>query len=232
YWILLDGTSGWIRLDLPGESRLNRVSLLNTRNGLGFDRRTRAYRVELIGPGGSSSFPGDLPAYPRWGQLDLPGTPVTAVVVHIDGHDGRGGGLDEISLEGHPAHGLGAHRETIWALVLTAALVLLGLRAPARLRAAATPQRLCFVVLGVVLVAIGYRLLRFSTSVSVFDWDLTYKAGDFDTWAKTRAFFANLRIPLPPVLAFLEIGAFRATGSSELVIRTLYKASIVGGYLG
>jgi hypothetical protein len=230
YWLLPNTTPGWIRLELGREYLLDEIAVLNTRNGLGADRRTNQYRIALVGPNRPEPIAGVLPPYPNWERHRLSAT-ASAVVVYVESFEGLGGGLDEVSLTGRPA-GLGRHQDTLLALLLTAAMVLIALRAPPRLRAALTRERLCLLGLGLALTVIGQRLLRFSTSVSVFEWGLAFQASEFDTLKKTAAFFSSLRIPLPPLLAFLEILSYRLTGTSDFVIRTVYKVSIVGGYLG
>jgi hypothetical protein len=231
HWLLPERTAGWIRLDLGGAYELDEIALLNTRNGLGADRRTRRYHLELVDAKAPEPIAGVLPPYPRWQHHPLAST-ATAVIVHIDDFEGVGGGLDEVTLVGRPAGGPGRYRDTILAVLLTATLVTLWRWSPGRLRAALTRERLWLLGLGLALAVIGYRLLRFSNSVSVFEWGLVYQASEFDTWAKTRTFFAELRMPLPPLLALLEIVSYRLTGTSDFVIRTLYRASMVGGYLG
>lgn len=231
YWLLPSGTPGWIRLDLAGAYRLDRVAILNTRNGLQFDRATKGYRVELIGPTGSSFLAGELPAYPEWREHDLPGPVVTAVTVHVDGHEGLGGGLDEIALTGRRAHGLGALPDTVWAALFTALIMLAAARLPAGWRRVVTRERSGLFVLSLVLVVVGVRVLRFSTSVSAMEWGLIFNVRELNTLAKVQAFFANLMVPIPPALALVEIVAQNATGNNDLMIKTIYKVSIVGGYL-
>jgi hypothetical protein len=231
YWLLPNKTPGWIRLELDREYLLEEVALLNTRNGLGSDRRTRSYHLELVGPGSLAPISSVLPPYPKW-QRQRTSAIASAVVVHVDEFDGLGGGLDEVSLVGRPAHGLGSHRDSLLALLVTIALLLAWVRSPPRIRALLTRERLLLGAMILALAVIGQRLLRFSTSVSVFEWGLAFQASEFDTLAKIQAFFWGLRIPLPPVLAFLEIVSYRLTGSSDFVIKTLYKVSIVGGYVG
>jgi hypothetical protein len=234
FWLLPDRTPGWIRIDLDGEYRLDRLDILNTRNGLNFDRATTAYRIELIGPGGSSFIrPAEpLPAYPDWRGHDLPAPVVSAVVIHVDGFSGAGGGLDEVALTGRPAHGLGVVRDWLLALLATGLFVVVALRWPVAWRGAVTHQRAAFAVLALALVVVGQRLLRFNTAVSALEWGLFFDVGELTTFAKVRSFFANLMIPIPPVLALVEIAAQNLTGNNDFMIKTVYKVSIIGSYVG
>ncbi|MEO5766964.1 MAG: hypothetical protein ABIS92_01310 [Polyangia bacterium] len=232
YWLLPDATPGWIRLDFDGERRLDRVEILNTRGGLEADRKTKKYRIELIGPGSSPVIEGELPAYPEWRQHSLAGTVVSAVVVHLDTFVGKGGGLNEIAVVGSPAHGLAAQRDRLLALLLSALMVLAAARLPDRWRAAMTRPRCCFLLLGLLQALIGIHALRFSTSVSSLEWNLLFNVAEFDSLTKVRGFFANLMVPIPPALALLEIVTQSLTGTNDFVIRTVYKVSIIGAYLG
>jgi hypothetical protein len=231
FWLLPNGARGWLRLELDGDYLLERVSLLNTQNGLARDRRTTSYRVALVGPAGDVSLAGTLPGYPRWQHHDLAGTVVRTVIVYVDGFAKLGGGLNEIALVGRPAHGLGRHRETLLALLVTSLLVLVWWRVRAGRWPFLTGPRLWLLGLSAGLVVFGLHILRFSTSLSTFEWCGEFRLEELDTLAKVKDFFANLRIPIPPALALLEIGVARLTGDNDLVIRGLYKLSIIGAYL-
>jgi hypothetical protein len=231
YWLLPNELDGWLRLELDGEYRLDRLQILNTRNGKHSDRATDRYSVELLGASGSSFFTDHLPAYPAWHDQAFPGTLVHAVIIHVEGYQGHGGGLDEVALTGRPASGLAAHRDDLLALLGCGLLGALLLRWPVRWRVAITSERICLVVLALSLVIVGQRLLRFSSAVSSLEWGLVFDIRELDTLAKVKTFFANLVIPIPPLLALLEVASQQLTGNNDFVIKTLYKGSIVGSYL-
>ncbi len=230
FWLLEDGKTGWLRLDLGRPTYVDRIDVLNTRNGMGNDRATQSYRIELAGEGGSTSLAGLLPAYPEWQSHPLDRPVVTSVVIHVDSWRGQGGGLNEVVIHGQAAAGLAAHVSWLLPLLFAIAAAVTWHLAGGQLRARVTGPCALLGALVVLIVVLGCRFLQFSTSVSAFEWFTLFEVKSFTTWRSTIDFFQNLLIPIPPSLALLEIVVYNLTGSIDLVIRTLYKTSIIGAY--
>src|SRR5262249_45234741 len=54
---------------------------------------------------------------------------------------------------------------------------------------------------------------------------------DFPTARALISFLRELRVPIPPVISALEIASFQWSGSTDLVTKYLYRASLVGTYV-
>ena len=91
-----------------------------------------------------------------------------------------------------------------------------------------------YIRLGILcaFIGIGAYLVRSSDSVPALTWMYIYKPSDFvhASAASIVLFFANLRIPIPPMIALLEILSIKTQGSAMLVTRYGYRIALVGSY--
>jgi hypothetical protein len=228
-WLLPNGQTGSIRFSFAAPQRLDAVRILNTRNRLYFDRATENYRLAIVDSSGEHVVAkGKLRAYPQWETIALDGRVAESAILYVDSYTTHGGGLAEVAFAGAPAHGVP------WRLLFAFSCALLAAvtypRLSARLEAPSARPLLVLVVLLAFLTAWGLRSLRFYTSVSTFEWLLLFEVREFTTWAETARFFAELRVPIPPWLALLEIAAYRSFGNTDLITRDFYMVSIVAGH--
>ncbi|MFC1705203.1 hypothetical protein ACFL59_00090 [Planctomycetota bacterium] len=236
FWLLPDSKPGWIKLDFEGEHEVHEIGLLNTRNGLRKDRYTEGYSLSLIAADGTlRRFRGVLGHYPTWTRytFDRPEERPRAVsaVIEVVTAAERGGGLNEAVFRGVPVDRLSRTLAMALPLLLSliaASLVALLYRV---LRSLMTPQNVTMAGLTFLLVAVGVNLLRYSTSLSVFEWDLVFDVRELTSWGSVFEFFRNLMVPIPPALAMFEIAAYNLTGSIDASIRHLYKISLLTPYV-
>ncbi len=93
-------------------------------------------------------------------------------------------------------------------------------------------RSLCvWAALTIALLIIGAVLVRNATAVPATNWMLMYRPSDFPTTHDLVIFLKELRVPIPPVVAALEVVSFQRTGSTDLVSKYLYRASLVGTYV-
>jgi hypothetical protein len=83
----------------------------------------------------------------------------------------------------------------------------------------------------VLLVCLGLYLARHSNGSAAMHWMLIYAPSDFPTLASMVTFFADLRIPIPPVLGALEIWNYQLTGTTDFVTIYLYRVGFFGAYV-
>lgn len=76
------------------------------------------------------------------------------------------------------------------------------------------------------LFALPY--MRYGNSVPSFTWSWVYSQDEFveicKSWDSIKTFYRDLRVPIPPVIAGLEILSYRLSGSFDLVTIYLYRA--------
>lgn len=90
---------------------------------------------------------------------------------------------------------------------------------------------LLWLSLSAALLAIGTALVQESVAVAATTWMHMYNPSDFPTLADMLTFLRELRVPIPPVIAALEILSVQRTGSNALVTESLYRTSLVGSYV-
>jgi hypothetical protein len=77
----------------------------------------------------------------------------------------------------------------------------------------------------------GVWLTREARAFSAVGWMVIYDAADFPTLGSLAAFLRDLRIPVPPYLAVLEVVEHQLTGGLELTTVLAYRLAIVLAYL-
>jgi hypothetical protein len=81
------------------------------------------------------------------------------------------------------------------------------------------------------LTLIGGILVRSSVAVPATTWMHIYDPAEFRTTRALVDFLAGLRVPIPPVIAALEILNVQHTGSADLVTVYLYRFAVVASYV-
>ena len=81
-----------------------------------------------------------------------------------------------------------------------------------------------FLVVAIVLVWNMGRAMR------VVEWMNIYRIEDFKSFGDAFPWIADLRIPIPPNLALLEISEYRLLGSTDISTGLLYKAYVLTAY--
>ncbi|MEO8601812.1 MAG: hypothetical protein ABI629_04480 [bacterium] len=87
------------------------------------------------------------------------------------------------------------------------------------------------VLFSVALLIIGATLVRGSDAEPATTWMHMFTPADFPTGSDLIAFLLSLRVPIPPVIAALEIISVQLTGSTDLVMIDLYRVGLAGTYL-
>jgi hypothetical protein len=103
YWLLPDKTKGWIEIDLGGEYTIEKVKILNTKNGESEDRWTEEYTLELKDSSKSivKTTKSRFPDHHVWKEHEfLKIHKVHYVRLNIDSFGTRGGGINEIDVYG------------------------------------------------------------------------------------------------------------------------------------
>jgi hypothetical protein len=87
------------------------------------------------------------------------------------------------------------------------------------------------VPLTVVSVVAGGLLVRNSVAVPATTWMHQYDPGSFESARDLLAFLQQLRVPIPPLIAGLEILSVQHTGTTDLVTTYLYRTALVAAYV-
>lgn len=84
-----------------------------------------------------------------------------------------------------------------------------------------------------VLVFLGALWLNGASSSTALTWMSIYVIEDFAdfSWADILTFLLQNKLPLPPVITFLELAAYKISGSTYIVTTLLYKVAFVAPYL-
>ncbi len=102
YWLLPDGTTGWVQVELDAQHQLARIRWLNTHNGEDYDRAATEWRLAISADGlgfqeiasGTEEFSPE----PEWVTVEVPEEADAArfIRLYVDGYYGLGGGVNEI----------------------------------------------------------------------------------------------------------------------------------------
>ena len=87
------------------------------------------------------------------------------------------------------------------------------------------------VPLTILTVVAGGLLVRNSVAVPATTWMHQYDPGSFKSGRDLLAFLQQLRVPIPPLIAGLEILSVQHTGTTDLVTTYLYRTALVGAYV-
>ena len=93
------------------------------------------------------------------------------------------------------------------------------------------PSIALWVLLAAALTLVGGVLVRDSVAVPATTWMHMYDPAAFPTARALIDFVAGLRVPIPPVIAALEIVSVQQTGSTALVTVYLYRVALVATYV-
>ena len=235
YWIAPPGKPAWIECWLDDRYTVDSMRILNTRHGLRKDAFTIAYRVVFTDSDGAAIvFEDKLPPYPDWQIRDFGSSPLQNIVsarIELTEMAPQGGGLNEVVFLGVPS-GASAFRWRLILLLMGAALLALAATILHRKRNQwFTPPRLVFFGLSLLLCGFGIYVLRYTTSVSAFEWGLLFNVTELSEWEDITTFFKHLMVPIPANLALFEIIVYKLTGNLDLSIRYLYKLSIILPYV-
>ncbi len=82
----------------------------------------------------------------------------------------------------------------------------------------------------VLFCAFALPMARYGNSAPSFTWSWVYAEDEFieicQSWDEIQAFYRDLRVPIPPIIAGLEILSYRLSGGFELVTIYLYRALV------
>lgn len=104
YWLLSDGVTGWIQIDLEKEYFITKIKLLNTKNSVvGNNHWTKKYKLELKDSDNKvlklieDIFPGPY----SWKTHPFSLNEVRFVKLYVETSGGLGGGINEIDVYGY-----------------------------------------------------------------------------------------------------------------------------------
>ncbi|MEW6401985.1 MAG: discoidin domain-containing protein [Chloroflexota bacterium] len=106
YWLLADGATGWVQINLQQTYLIVKLRWLNTHNGNCGDRATTQFHIALSSTGDFSGEEEDVyqgmmgfSYFPQFQEAMLT-TPAAAQYVrfYVDGYDKWGGGLNELEV--------------------------------------------------------------------------------------------------------------------------------------
>jgi len=84
-----------------------------------------------------------------------------------------------------------------------------------------------------LLILLGIFWLKGTSSSPAVTWMSIYVIEDFAffSWTDIYTFLLQNKLPLPPVIAFLELAAYKMFGSTYLVTIFLYKVAFIAPYV-
>jgi hypothetical protein len=103
FWLLPNGATGFITIDLPKPVSIDKIRILNTHNDGFNDRGTRDFHVDIVKPGGERETIW-RDSFLRMGESkdkDFGGVNANRVIVYVDSFFRSGGGLNEIEVIGN-----------------------------------------------------------------------------------------------------------------------------------
>ena len=108
YWLLADGRTGWVQVDLGADYNITKIRWLNTHNGTCQDRATTQYHIEVSGDpnhagGGREVAQGQMEMETSPSFIEKSFTPAVAgryVRFVVDSYYKNGGGLNELEVYG------------------------------------------------------------------------------------------------------------------------------------
>jgi len=84
-----------------------------------------------------------------------------------------------------------------------------------------------------ILILLGIYWLKGASSSPAVTWMSIYVIEDFNyfSWTDIYTFLLQNKLPLPPVIAFIELAAYKIFGSTYLVTIFLYKVAFIAPYM-
>ncbi len=84
-----------------------------------------------------------------------------------------------------------------------------------------------------ILILLGVIWLSGVSSSPAVTWMSIYVIEDFAlfSWADIYTFLSQNKLPLPPVISFLELAAYKVFGTTYLVTTLLYKVAFIAPYV-